>query len=104
MSVTEEGRGVGSELGSDLDSDPDPWKILWIRIRNRQNGADPLDPDPQHCLIPTHCLQSGTVGKCSILLIRNAKLASLFSCSAVLFKICMPAFLKFGSVGTRAHI
>ena len=52
MSVKEEGRGGGSELGSDLDSDPDPWKILWIRIRNRQNGADPLDPDPQHCLIP----------------------------------------------------
>ena len=36
------------ELGSDLD--PDPWNILWIRIR--QNDADPLDPkpDPQHCL------------------------------------------------------
>ena len=31
----------------DLDPDPDPWKILWIRIR--QNDADPLDPDPQHC-------------------------------------------------------
>ena len=38
--------GSGGELGSDLDLDP--WKILWIRIR--QNDADPLDPDPQHCL------------------------------------------------------
>ena len=51
--MKEEGRGGGSELGSDLDLDldldldPDPWKILWIRIR--QNYADPLDPDPQHC-------------------------------------------------------
>ena len=44
LSVKEKGRGGGSELGSD----PDPWKILWIRIR--QNDADPLDPDPQHCL------------------------------------------------------
>ena len=40
--------GSGSELGSDLDLDPDPWKILWIRIR--QNDANPLDPDPQHWL------------------------------------------------------
>ena len=40
LSVKEE--GSGGELGSDLD--PDPWKILWIRIR--QNDADPLDPDP----------------------------------------------------------
>ena len=49
MSVKEEGRGGGSELVSDLDLDPDPWEILWIRIR--QNDADPLDPDPdpQHC-------------------------------------------------------
>ena len=41
--------GSGGELGSDLDLDPDPWKILWIRIR--QNDMDPLDPDPdpQHC-------------------------------------------------------
>ena len=47
LSVKEE--GSGGELGSDLDldPDPDPWKILWIRIR--QNDADPLDPDPQHC-------------------------------------------------------
>ena len=45
--MKKEGRGGGSELGSDLDLDPDPWKILWIRIR--QNDADPLDPDPQHC-------------------------------------------------------
>ena len=46
LSVTEEGRGGGSELGLDLD--PDPWKILWIRIW--QNDANPLDPDqdPQH--------------------------------------------------------
>ena len=42
--MKEEGRGGGSKLGSDLDLDP--WKILWIRIR--QNDADPLDPDPQH--------------------------------------------------------
>ena len=47
MNVKEEGRGGGSELGSKLDLDPDPWKILWIRIR--QNDADSLDPDPQHC-------------------------------------------------------
>ena len=46
--MKEEGRGGGSELGSDLDLDPDQWKILWIRIR--QNDANPLDPDPQHCL------------------------------------------------------
>ena len=41
-------KGGGSELGYDLDLDPDPWKILGIRIR--QNDADPLDldPDPQH--------------------------------------------------------
>ena len=45
----EEGRGGGSELSSDLDSDPDPWKILWIRIR--QDDTDPLDPDPQHWLL-----------------------------------------------------
>ena len=40
------GEGGGSELGSDLDLDlnPDPWKILQIRIR--QNDADPLDSDP----------------------------------------------------------
>ena len=38
--------GSGGELGSDLD----PWKILWIWIRIQQNDADPLDPDPQHCL------------------------------------------------------
>ena len=47
MNVKEEGRGGGSELGSKLDLDPDPRKILWIRIR--QNDADSLDPDPQHC-------------------------------------------------------
>ena len=48
--MKEEGRGGGSELGSEMDLDPDPWKILWTRIR--QNDADPLDPDPdmQHCL------------------------------------------------------
>ena len=40
--MKEEGRGGGSELGSDLD--PDPWKIFWIRIR--QNDADPLYLDP----------------------------------------------------------
>ena len=40
--MKEGGRGCGSELGSDLYLDP--WKILWIRIR--QNDADPLDPDP----------------------------------------------------------
>ena len=44
--MREEGRGGGSELGSDQDLDPDsePWKILWIQTR--QNDADPLDPDP----------------------------------------------------------
>ena len=46
--MKEEGRGGGSELGYDLDLDPDPcpWKILWIRIR--QNAEDALDLDPQH--------------------------------------------------------
>ena len=42
LSVKEQGTGV--ELCSDLDPDPDLWKILWIRIR--QNDADPLDSDP----------------------------------------------------------
>ena len=46
--MKEEGRGSGSELGSDLDLNPDPWKILWIRIR--QNDAYPLDPDPDNQL------------------------------------------------------
>ena len=40
--------GSGGELGSDLD--PDPWKILWIRIQIQQNDAEQLDPDPQHWL------------------------------------------------------
>ena len=44
--MKDEWRGGGSEIGSDLDLDPDPWKILWIR----QNYADPCHPDPQHCL------------------------------------------------------
>ena len=35
LSVKEE--GSGGELGSDLD--PDPWKILWIRIRNTGSKA-----------------------------------------------------------------
>ena len=55
LGVKEE--GSGGELGSDLDLDldPDPRKILWIRIRFRQNDADPLDPDQQHWLVPiTH--------------------------------------------------
>ena len=43
------GRGGCDELGSDLDPDPDPWKILWIRIR--QNDAEPLDLDPPHWFI-----------------------------------------------------
>ena len=53
--MREEGRGGGTQLGSelgsdqDLDPDPDPWKILWIR--SRQNDADPLDPDPQNCFL-----------------------------------------------------
>ena len=40
--------GSGGELGSDLDLDPDPWKLLLIRIR--ENDGDPFDPDldPQH--------------------------------------------------------
>ena len=45
--MKKEGRGGGSELGFGLDLDSDPWKIVWIRIR--QNDADPLHPDPQHC-------------------------------------------------------
>ena len=40
-----------SHLSLDLVSDPDLWKILWIRIR--QNDADPSDPDPQHCFKAT---------------------------------------------------
>ena len=46
--MKEEGRGGGSQLGSDLDLDLvlDPWKILLIRIP--QNYSDPLDPDTQH--------------------------------------------------------
>ena len=45
-----EGKGGGSELGSDLDLDPvpDPWKIFRIRIQ--QNDVDPSDPDRQHCI------------------------------------------------------
>ena len=43
LSVKEEGRCVGSELGSY----PDPCKILRIRIRILQNDANPLDPEPQ---------------------------------------------------------
>ena len=48
--MKEEGSGGRGELGSDLELDPDPWKLLWIRIQIRQNDADPLepDPDPQH--------------------------------------------------------
>ena len=46
LSMKEERRGGGSELRSDLDLDPDPWKILWIRIQ--KNDADSLDPDLQH--------------------------------------------------------
>ena len=55
LSVKEE--GSGGELGSDLDLDPDPWKlnfyrsgsskmmrILWIRIRN--SGFKPSTNDP----------------------------------------------------------
>ena len=45
LSVKEEGRGGKNELGSDLDLEPDPWKKVWIRIR--QNGMYPLDPDLQ---------------------------------------------------------
>ena len=48
LSVKEEGSDGGNELGSNLDLDPDPWEILWIRIR--LNDSDPLDPDPQLCL------------------------------------------------------
>ena len=46
--MKEEGRGCGLGSNLDLDPDPDPWEILWIRIR--ENDADPLDPDLQHCL------------------------------------------------------
>ena len=48
--MKEEGRGGGSELGSDLDLDPGTrsklFIILWIRIR--QIDTDPLDSDPQY--------------------------------------------------------
>ena len=48
MKIVREQERIGrSELASeglDLYLDPDPWNILWIRIR--QNVADPLDPDP----------------------------------------------------------
>ena len=30
----EEKGGGGRELGTGLNLDPDPWKILWIRIPN----------------------------------------------------------------------
>ena len=33
--------------------DLDPWKILWIRIR--QDEADPMVPDPD--LAPQHCFK-----------------------------------------------
>ena len=52
LSVKEEGRGGGSELGSDLDLDldPDPWTILWIRIHGQYYGSGSMDnimdPDP----------------------------------------------------------
>ena len=44
--MKEEGRSGGTELGSDLDLNPDqdPWKMLWFRIWIRQNDVDPLDP------------------------------------------------------------
>ena len=45
--MREDGRGGGSEIGSDLDRDPDPSKMLLIR--SRQNKADPSELDPQHC-------------------------------------------------------
>ena len=45
--MKEEGKSGGSEQGSDLDLDADPWKMLWIWFW--QNDADPLDPNPQHC-------------------------------------------------------
>ena len=61
LSVKEE--GSGGELGSDLDLDPDPWKILWIRIR--QNDADPLDPDPQHCFKFKMYVNSSNIRKMS---------------------------------------
>ena len=46
VSVKEEERGGRSDLGSDLDLDPEPypWKIWWTRIR--LIDADPLDLDP----------------------------------------------------------
>ena len=40
--------GSGSGSGSmENIMDPDPWKMLWIRLR--KNDADLLDSDPQHC-------------------------------------------------------
>ena len=44
MIVLTKGEGRGSGLGSDLNLDLDPWKILWIR----KIDADPVDPDLQH--------------------------------------------------------
>ena len=47
--------------GTDLDLDPVPWKILWIRIR--QNDADPMDPDPQHwCICSVYWVHYCRVG------------------------------------------
>ena len=43
--MKEEGSIGGSELHLGSNLDPDPWKVLWIRIR--QNDGDPLDLDPQ---------------------------------------------------------
>ena len=61
LSVRQEGRGGGSELGFDLDLDPDPWKILWIRIR--QNDAD---PNPQHCSDELSLIKSSSMRNCLI--------------------------------------
>ena len=48
VEMRDKGGGLRGERGEVRD----PWKILWIWIR--QNDADPLDhldPDPQHCFI-----------------------------------------------------
>ena len=57
--MKEEGRGGGSELGSDLDLDPDPLKNFWIRIR--QNDTDPQHwfarQEIRNILVTVTCLQ-----------------------------------------------
>ena len=58
--VSDEGGDMKDQEGGVREvRDPDPWKILWIPIR--QNDADLLDQDlnPQHCLKLQCCGGSG---------------------------------------------